>query len=140
MPHFRTGPEFVLTAADCTVLAPLGARRLAELRRARKLDTEEGFILEEMRRFLTAVAAGAGNLPEIGPSAPEIGSPSALVPGTFLDCSEAARRLGLTDSSGRRIRQLIENGRLEGVKVDGRWMVVAASLEAEVARREGRSA
>lgn len=66
----------------------------------------------------------------------EVPPGSARNPELMLDVRSAAAAAGVSD---RAIRKALASGRLEGVNVDGRWSVYAASLDRYTAEREARN-
>jgi len=52
----------------------------------------------------------------------------------LMSTTEAARRLGISD---RRVRQLLSEGRIESIRVSGRWLIEEGDLHYERKPRGG---
>jgi hypothetical protein len=83
-----------------------------------------------MRRELAESGAYATTYVDVSVDAPEAVDGSQFGPGV-VDTATAARELGI---GGAGVRDLIRRGRLAGMRIGGRWWIVAASIDAHKAR------
>ena len=118
----------LLDPAECALVAGVLADGVHRRRaRGEAIGVELLAVLEEVevlaRAWRATAAPGTAAVPEHDDSDP---GPDDV--GT----QEAADRLGLKP---RRVRQLIETGRLSGHKIRGAWFVPTAEVEKYAARR-----
>ena len=127
----RSG-ALVLTAEQCAVLAGvLGDGVRVRQARGERIGTEVHELLGEVetlaRAWRATAASGSAAVPEH--DIPDLAADD-------LSTQEAADRLGVKP---RRVRQMIETGRLSGRKHGGSYAIPSAEVELYAARRASAS-
>ena len=127
----RSG-ALVLTAEQCAVLAGvLGYGVRVRQARGERIGTEVHELLGEVetlaRAWRATAASGSAAVPEH--DIPDLAADD-------LSTQEAADRLGVKP---RRVRQMIETGRLSGRKHGGSYAIPSAEVELYAARRASAS-
>jgi len=132
VPDTVDGPSLILSSAECAAL-------VSRLRIGTRVERERGPSNREADALVRSVfemAARGGAASARGSFSTEIAEAAAPSERRgFFDVGRAATRLGI---SPRRLRQLVTAGVVEAALVDGRWQIPAASLAAELERRQNR--